>query len=257
MRLDWLPDVLRDAGVPIHVMGGALTRGRSMQGMFGIVWHHTVTGPHWQDGHVAAMLRDGHRHLAGPLSQVGIERSGVWVIVATGRANHNGYGEWGNNSLGLEFYNDGVGEPYRPAQYESGIIGTAAVLRHLGRAQGIVKGHKETDPRRKIDPLLDMNTVRAHVRAHLLNPTTPAPPSTEEPFTVGQYEDIMEKLEGLRWLAAAAADHSKIASDRSVPAATQRETARNVKRIGHKLGIETIEGGDPDAPSVPTEVVPE
>lgn len=166
MFLTWLPDVLRAAGVPVYVLPGAETRTTRKSGLAsigGIVWHHTATGPNWQDGHVAALLRDGRRDLPGPLAQVGIERDGTWVIVALGRANHNGYGTWGNNSIGLEFYNDGRGEPYPPEQYVSGVRGTAAILRHLGRSATSVKGHKETDPTRKIDPRLNMGTVRADV----------------------------------------------------------------------------------------------
>lgn len=135
----------------------------------GVVWHHTATGPRWADGHVAALLRDGRRDLAGPLAQVGIERDGTWVIVALGRANHNGYGTWGNDSIGLEFYNSGVGEPWPPEQVESGVVGTAAILRHLKkRPATAIKGHRETDPRRKIDPAgLDMTAIRQRIEAHI------------------------------------------------------------------------------------------
>lgn len=177
MFLTWLPDVLRAAGLAVHVMPGAETRTTRASGLAavrGLVWHHTATGPNWQDGHVAALLRDGRRDLPGPLSQVGIERDGTWVIVALGRANHNGYGLWGNDSIGLEFYNDGRGEPYPPAQYVSGVRGSAAVLKHLNLSPANhLKGHKETDPRRKIDPRLNMGTVRSDVTNTLLEDDMP------------------------------------------------------------------------------------
>jgi hypothetical protein len=156
-------------------MPGAETRGRNSITIKGVVWHHTATGPNVSDARVAALLRDGRPDLAGPLSQVGVQRDGTWVIVALGRANHNGYGTWGNDSLGLEFYNDGVGEPFTNAQLHYGMIGTAAVLRRLGLdPAAAVKGHKETDPRRKIDPLIDMSMVRSGI-SHLLTPSQPVP----------------------------------------------------------------------------------
>jgi len=130
-----------------------------------VVWHHTATGPNWQDGHVAALLRDGRRDLTGPLAQVGIERDGTWVIVALGRANHNGYGQWGNDSIGLEFYNNGLGEPWPDVQVDSGVKGIAAIMRHLNLQPSTrLKGHRETDPRRKIDPTgIDMADIRRRV----------------------------------------------------------------------------------------------
>ena len=160
----WLPDVLRDAGVDVYVMPGAETRGSRGRGfdLDAIIWHHTATGLNWQDGHVAFLLRDGRADLSGPLAQVGIERDGTWVIVALGRANHNGYGLHGNSALGLEFYNSGVGESWPMAQVESGVRGTAAVRNHVGMVP--VLGHKESDPGRKVDPFgLNMNTIRQRI----------------------------------------------------------------------------------------------
>lgn len=192
--LTWLPDVLRKAGVDVYVMPGAeirSTRAAGLPSIRGIVWHHTATGPNWADGHVAALLRDGRRDLAGPLAQVGIERDGTWVIVALGRANHNGYGVWGNESLGLEFYNSGTGEPWPKAQVDSGIRGIAAICRHLGYDANRVQGHKETDPNRKIDPAnLDMGEMRRRIAAAI---STPQPSVQEDddmlPIIIAIYEE--------------------------------------------------------------------
>src|SRR5690606_2393613 len=100
--LTWLPDILRDAGLQINVMAGAERRGSRGRGLnvHGVVWHSTVTGLNVPDHRVAALLRDGHSTLAGPLSQMGTRRSGVIDIPALGRCNHNGYGLWGNNAIG-------------------------------------------------------------------------------------------------------------------------------------------------------------
>ena len=164
MTLTWLPDVLRAAGLDVYEMPGCSTRGRSSITVQGVVGHHTATGPRWADGHVAALLRDGRRDLAGPLSQLGLERDGTFVVVACGRANHNGYGKWHNDAIGIEAYNSGVGEPWPPAQVDAYCRGVAAILRHLGLDASHFLGHRETDPRRKIDPAgLDMAAMRRRV----------------------------------------------------------------------------------------------
>src|SRR5690606_11664261 len=115
----------------------------------GVVCHHTATSSAWQDGHVAALLRDGRRDLAGPLSQLGLERDGTFVVIAAGRANHNGYGTWGNDSIGIEAYNSGLGEPWPAVQLDAYQRGVAAILAHLGLDVSCCKAHRETDPKRK------------------------------------------------------------------------------------------------------------
>lgn len=147
-----------------------------MAAIKGVVAHHTATGPNWSDGHVAALLRDGRRDLKGPLSQLGLERDGTFVVVATGKANHNGYGEWGNDSIGIEAYNSGVGEPWPMVQLDAYVRGSAAILRHLRLDSSRVKGHRETDPGRKIDPAgIDMDRFRRAVQDQLNGPPAPAP----------------------------------------------------------------------------------
>jgi hypothetical protein len=181
MRLTWLADTLRAAGLKVHELDGWRTRGTTRIDPAGIVCHHTATPATASDATVAKILRDGRPDLKGPLSQLGLQRDGVWVIVAAGRANHNGYGEWGNDSIGVEAYNDGVGEPWPKVQTDSYAKGCAALCRHLGLPVEKVKGHKETDPGRKIDPTFDMPTFRNTV-ARLLEPA-PAPdpiPTTED-----------------------------------------------------------------------------
>ncbi len=164
-RLDWLPGVLRDAGLDVYVMPGAETRGRDDIKPKGVVGHHTATGTNWNDDHVAFLLRDGRRDLAGPLSQLGLERDGTFVVVALGRANHNGYGMWGNDSIGIEAYNKGDGiDPWPAVQIDAYQRGTAAILRHLGLTEARFKGHRETDPKRKPDPRgIDLDDFRRQV----------------------------------------------------------------------------------------------
>lgn len=152
MRLPWLADVLRGAGVTVVEVDGWRGRGGELQGVKGVVQHHTATPKSTPDTNVAKLLRDGRADLRGPLSQLGLDRQGRWWVIADGRANHNGYGEWANQSVGVEAFNDGRGEPWPDEQLRSWEQGTAAICRRLGFTAKQVKAHRETDPRRKIDP---------------------------------------------------------------------------------------------------------
>lgn len=163
--LTHLPSTLLAAGQDVYVLPGFETRSTRASGLgvLGIVVHHTATSTSWQDGHVAALLRDGRRDLDGPLSQLGLERDATFVAIAAGRANHNGYGLWGNDSIGIEVYNNGTGEPYPDVQYRALVVGVAALLQHHNLPVSKVMAHKETNPTRKIDPLFDMDQFRRDV----------------------------------------------------------------------------------------------
>ena len=171
MRLSWLAQVLRASGLQVVEHAGWQNRGRDLLGVDGIVWHHTVTGPNWSDGEVARLLINGRSDLPGPLCQLGLDRRGRYHLIAAGRGNHNGHGLWGNNSIGIEAFNDGMGEPWPAAQMDAYVAGTAAICRHQRWTAERVKGHKETDPTRKIDPRgIHMPVARARIAA-LLAPT--------------------------------------------------------------------------------------
>lgn len=176
MKATWLADVLRGAGCKVREVPGWQSRGKELVSIEGVVWHHTATGPSWTDRRVQDLLVDGRSDLAGPLSQLGLERDGTFVVVAAGKANHNGYGEWGNQAIGIEAYNSGTGEAWPAVQVDAFDRGTAAILAHLGRGADRCKGHKETDPNRKIDPAgIDMNQARQRV-AHLITYRPPVEP---------------------------------------------------------------------------------
>lgn len=205
MTITWAADVLRSAGLPVYEDPGWLTR-RSRAGYApqGIVWHHTATSLAWLDGHVLALLRNGRRDLSGPLSQLGLERDGTWVCIASGRANHNGYGTWGNDSIGVEAYNSGLGEPWPKAQVKSYEQGTAAICKYLGwDPRTRVKGHKETDPTRKIDPTgINMHMARTEVGLWL------AGTHEQDPFmalTDPAQEQLARRVDAIyEWLVAPA-----------------------------------------------------
>ena len=165
MRLPFLADVLMAAGLTVRELPGWKGRGRELDALRGIVVHHTATPDTAADEVIARLLRDGRKDLKGPLSQLGLDRSGTWWVIADGRANHNGFGLWGNDSLGVEAFNNGRGEPWPPAQVDSWVAGCAAICARLDFDVSQVKGHKETDSHRKIDPAgIDMPQFRTRVK---------------------------------------------------------------------------------------------
>src|SRR5688572_7241975 len=131
MRLTWLADVLRDAGLTVVECPGWQGRGKPLVSVQGIVLHHTATSSTALDAGVVRILRDGRADLPGPLCQLGLDRSGRWHLIADGKGNHNGSGRWGNQAIGVEAFNNGVGEQWRTFQLDSYQRGVAAILRHL------------------------------------------------------------------------------------------------------------------------------
>lgn len=175
MRATWLADVLRAEGLRVLETPG--WRNRETRPGFnpeGLICHHTATGPAWENQAVRNLLRDGRSDLSGPLSQLGLERDGLFVCIAAGRCNHNGFGRWGNDSIGIEAYNNGTGEPWPAVQLDAYQRGAAAICRHLGWSQFRVLAHRESDPGRKIDPTgIDMDAFRRAVAALLTQPEVP------------------------------------------------------------------------------------
>lgn len=173
-RLTDVDVVLRDAGVPVSEVDGWKSRGRDMAAVRGVVWHHTATSRSVSDSSVVRVLRDGHGSLPGPLSQLGLSRDGTWWVVAAGRANHAGVGQWpglsGNDDcIGVEAFHAGTSdERWTSTQLSSWRVGTAALCAAYGIPAGRVIGHKEWAPRRKVDPFgVYMDNVRRDVGALL------------------------------------------------------------------------------------------
>ncbi len=189
MRVPWLPEVLRAAGLDVVEVDGWRGRGRELAGVAGVVIHDTVTTRSWSDDSVAKLLRDGRPDLVGPLSQLGLDRWGrVWII-ADGKANHNGYGLWGNNSIGIEVFCAGglagKEEPQSTVQQTAGQVATAAILRRIGADESHCQGHREQDPKRKIDPYqVDMLGYRREVAALLTLAADQPTYQEEEPMLI-------------------------------------------------------------------------
>lgn len=176
MYLDELERILREAcaeaGVPFEVAPGAHGRGRPFSRLpRWLTKHHTASAAGSGDVPSLRILMYGRPGLSGPLCQWAGGRSGRQVLVATGRANHAGYGRNpdGTNpntdSIGHEEENNGVGEPWPDAQRRASVICDAHILRWLGHPASHDLGHREVDPRRKIDPTYDMDDHRRQVDA--------------------------------------------------------------------------------------------
>ena len=107
-------------------------------------------------------------------------------MIAAGRANHAGSGEWegvatGNSSfIGIEAENDGIGENWPDVQLDAYRRGVAAILAKIGAGAGMCAGHKEYAPKRKIDPTFDMPLFRRAIAEFLQGKTPRAPIAAED-----------------------------------------------------------------------------
>jgi N-acetyl-anhydromuramyl-L-alanine amidase AmpD len=176
--LTWLPQVLLDAGLKVAKVDGWEDRGRAEMGTVkGVICHHTA-GP--KNGNMPSLntLINGRPDLPGPLAQLGLGRDGTYYIVAAGRCNHAGAGNWqgittGNsNFIGFEAENTGFtsgpnAEPWPAVQMDAYRRGVAAILEKIGANAIMCAGHKEyaLPPGRKDDPTFDMNDFRQQVSA--------------------------------------------------------------------------------------------
>ena len=179
--LTWLPDVLKDAGLKVAVEKGWENRGLGDVGkILGVMCHHTG-GP--RKGIMPSLhslihgraAEPGLKALAGPLCQLGLGRDGTYFVIAAGRANHAGTGNWKNltngnsNFIGIEAQNTGNSDdqPWPAVQMDAYHRGVAAILTHVKRDPIFCAGHKEYRlPRgKKTDPTFDMNAFRASVAA--------------------------------------------------------------------------------------------
>jgi len=167
MRVPWMADVLRNAGLTVIETKGWLGRGKEMDAVEGVVMHHTASPRTSSLQTNLYVVTNGNGVGPGPIAQVLIWRDGSCYLIADGKANHAGAGgPWGwlplsppgqlstanARTVGFECANDGVGEPWPAAQVIAMEIAAAAVLRHIGQGAERCLMHSEWAPTRKIDP---------------------------------------------------------------------------------------------------------
>jgi peptidoglycan hydrolase-like protein with peptidoglycan-binding domain len=181
--LTWMPFALRDAGLKVAPVEGWEARGRGDVGpTLGVLCHHTA-GPKNGNMPTLRLLVNGRPDLPGPLAQLGLGRDGTYYVIAAGRCNHAGAGQWnsvtsGNQHfIGIEAENTGLrDDPWPEVQLDAYHRGVAALLRHAGLNARDCAGHKEyaLPQGRKTDPSLDMDSFRTSVAAFLAG-TAPTP----------------------------------------------------------------------------------
>lgn len=170
--MTWMADVLRSAGLPVREVPGWRTRGHGALGkILGVLCHHTA-GSAVGDYPSERVVVSGRTGLPGPLANLGLTRSGVWVVISAGQAWHAGTGSvsWcpkdqGNAHLvGVEAESVGTRDDWTTAQRSNYPRGVAAILKHFDLPASHAIGHKEWAPGRKVDPAFwDMNAFRADV----------------------------------------------------------------------------------------------
>ena len=170
-RQTGIPAALKKYGVKYETVPGWRTRGSSSFNPKGVVCHWTA-GPRNAKGRPSLnVVTYGRPGLSGPLCQVYLDRNGVAVVVAAGRANHAGRGGYkglsGNSSVfGIEAECGGDGD-WTDAQRREYPKVVAALLSLTGRSEKYVCGHNEWTTR-KID-IRDwpMSKMRSEVKAVL------------------------------------------------------------------------------------------
>ena len=185
--LTWLPDVLLNAGLKVAEQPGWETRGRGeMSVVRGVMCHHTA-GARTGNMPSLGVVTNGRPDLSGPLAQLCLGRDGTFFVVAAGRANHAGAGNWqgittGNSSfIGIEAENTGQttgpnADPWPAVQLDAYRRGVTAILTKLRADSIMCCGHKEyaLPMGRKPDPTFDMDDFRMKVAA-IIGGTAPLP----------------------------------------------------------------------------------
>ena len=219
-RQNQIVGYLKAEGLQVEVVNGAYQRGSSSFDPEGVVDHWTA-GPSQKNSKNARpslnVVVNGHSTLPGPLCNVYLDRRGVAVVVATGRANHAGRGEFAGYAGNSRFFgieaeaanNDDFTDAQRIAYPKV----NAALLKSIKRTSvGTLCGHSEyAIPRgRKIDINgYTMTDMRKQVKAILdgkeVKPTTSSTPSTPKPsskkdayakrkYTTAEKQRIMKYL---------------------------------------------------------------
>lgn len=194
MMLTNLADVVRTSGLPVVEVSGWKTRGHGqMTSVEAIVCHHTA-GPATGDYPSLRVVRDGRSGLPGPLSQLGLGRSGTVYVIAAGVCYHAGatFQTWQNNwhAIGIEAEATGT-TTWPKVQYDAYVKLCAALRRGYDVPNARVLGHKEVakPAGRKPDPNFNMDTFRRQVAEAYAKPTT-----EDDDMSAEQYNNLMAQV---------------------------------------------------------------
>jgi N-acetylmuramoyl-L-alanine amidase len=156
-----LADVLRAAGLDVVELGGWQTRARGSGGYDDgrpthVMIHHTASPPSSSGESDAWYCATGDED--APLSNLCLDRDGIWWVLAAGATNTNGAGgpldgvpadSMNTHAIGVEA-NGGYGEAWPTVQTDSYVTGVHAIC--AAYACAYVRAHFEWAPDRKIDP---------------------------------------------------------------------------------------------------------
>lgn len=172
MRLLTLADRLRDAGLTVKEVSGWQTRGVQFDTKPQVVVGHHTASATGSDMPSLPILIHGRSDLPGPLCQIGLSRTGVVYVIASGKANHAGPGQWGDVTsssltVGIEAENNGTGEPWPDKQLAAYDLCAAVLLDILEQPASMFCAHREwaVPAGRKIDPHgIDLDQMRGRIR---------------------------------------------------------------------------------------------
>lgn len=199
MMLTNLADVVRTSGLKVVEVTGWKTRGHGqMTAVEAIVCHHTA-GAATGDYPSLRVVRDGRSGLPGPLSQLGLGRTGTVYVIAAGVCYHAGatFYTWQNNwhAIGIEAEATGV-DSWPKVQYDAYVRLCAALRRGYGVPNARVLGHKEVAKPlgRKPDPNFNMDVFRRKVAEAYSNKGTTTPTTEDDEMTTEQYNNLMAQV---------------------------------------------------------------
>lgn len=203
-----LPDALRARGLTVELVPGWETRSAGSFNPKGAVCHWTA-GPAKTKGRPSLRVCiDGRPGIPGPLCNVFLDRNGVAVVVAAGRANHAGNGDWkglvGNSAVfGTEAECAGP-DDWTDAQRQAYPRVNAAYCDLGGFDESMVCGHAEwADVRPQKDGMRSrksdingwpMDAMRAQVRAVLTGSTPDG--GFLMALTDAEQHEILDRLRG-------------------------------------------------------------
>jgi N-acetylmuramoyl-L-alanine amidase len=156
-----LAQVLRSAGLDVVELDGWQSRARGSGGYDDgrpthVLVHHTASPPSSSGRPDAEYCAWGDDD--APLSNLCLDRDGVWWVLAAGATNTNGKGgpldgvpadSMNTHAIGVEA-NGGYGEAWPKIQTDSYTQGVAALMAHYRISH--CRAHFEWAPTRKIDP---------------------------------------------------------------------------------------------------------
>lgn len=191
----------RRFGLTVEVVPGAETRGDTTFNPKVFVGHHTA-GPATGIRPSLSVCVNGRTDLAGPLCNWFLDRDGVCIIVATGRANHAGAGGFrgvtGNSGAqGCEAEDNGDGTwTAQQLWWYPRVV--AAGLSLMGQDPSWYCAHRTWAPTRKIDPAgISDDWMRRQVAAVLDGTAQQDDTNTEEdPFMALTASDMRSAIGG-------------------------------------------------------------